>query len=329
MTNSSREKCIIDGLNKHYGLNVTSLTFLPLGADLNSSVYKAETQEGLSYFVKVKSDFNPHSLAIIKLLDQVGIDLITPPVKTLDRQFYLHLQDVTLIVYPFIDGQDGFSRSLSDEQWVLLGRTLRQIHEINLPPLIQSLIRVETYSPKWRQIVQSMISYVQAEPTGCEIALKLRTFMQENLEAINRLTQRAEELAAYLQETPLNFVLCHADLHGGNIVIDQKNKAYIVDWDDPIMAPKERDLMFIGGGVGNVWNKPHEEDRFYEGYGRVEVNKTALAYYRYERIVEDIAEYCQEIFFTTAKSADKEQMYEHFIEMFEPRGVVEIAFETD
>ena len=33
---------------------------------------------------------------------------------------------------------------------------------------------------------------------------------------------------------------------------------YIVDWDEPIMAPKERDLMFIGGGVANVWNKPRK-----------------------------------------------------------------------
>ena len=28
------------------------------------------------------------------------------------------------------------------------------------------------------------------------------------------------------------------------------------------MAPKERDLMFIGGGVANVWNHPSEEIAF-------------------------------------------------------------------
>lgn len=53
---------------------------------------------------------------------------------------------------------------------------------------------------------------------------------------------------------------------------------YLVDWDDPIMAPKERDLMFIGGGVGNVWNRSHEEELFYEGYGKVDVNPVLLAY---------------------------------------------------
>lgn len=38
-------------------------------------------------------------------------------------------------------------------------------------------------------------------------------------------------------------------------------KKNIVDWDEPIMAPKERDLMFIGGGVANVWNDPSEIER--------------------------------------------------------------------
>lgn len=31
------------------------------------------------------------------------------------------------------------------------------------------------------------------------------------------------------------------------------------------MAPKERNLMFIGGGVANVWNNPREEKFFYKG----------------------------------------------------------------
>lgn len=329
MNNILSENCIIDSLNEHYGIEVIALTFLPLGADINASVYRAETQEQLSYFVKIKRDFRHHSMAIMELLYQAGIKQIIPPVKTLHSQAFLRLNDFTIIVYPFIDGQDGFSRSLSDDQWLTLGRTLRQIHDINVPPSIQRHIRLETYSSKWRKVVQSMISRCQADPTGDEIAIKLWSFMNENLDAINRLVGRAENLAKKVHEASPNFVLCHSDLHGGNILIDKRKNPYIVDWDEPIMAPKERDLMFIGGGVGNIWNKPHEEGLFYEGYGKVEVNRAAMAYYRHERIVEDIAVYCQEVFFTTAKIKDKLQMYEHFIGMFEPRGVVEIAFETD
>jgi spectinomycin phosphotransferase len=123
-------------------------------------------------------------------------------------------------------------------------------------------------------------------------------------------------------------VLCHSDIHAGNVLIDPSNAIYIVDWDDPIIAPKERDLMFIGGGVGNVWNMPHEEASFYKGYGKTEINKTALAYYRHERIVEDIAIYGEIIFFTEVSNEVKLENYKYFKSMFEPRGVVEIAFET-
>ena len=74
-----------------------------------------------------------------------------------------------------------------------------------------------------------------------------------------------------------------------NVLLDGNESIYIVDWDDPIMAPKERDLMFIGGGVANVWNKLYEEQLFYEGYGLTDINTTISAYYRNERIVQDIA----------------------------------------
>ena len=143
------------------------------------------------------------------------------------------------------------------------------------------------------------------------------------------MVDRAEQLAQKLQNESPKFVLCHSDIHGGNVLMDENNTIYIVDWDDPIMAPKERDLMFIGGGVANVWNKPHEEALFYKGYGKTEVNKTILAYYRHERIVEDIAVYGQNLLLTTAGGENRSEMYKHFIAMFEPRGVVDIAFKTD
>lgn len=95
------------------------------------------------------------------------------------------------------------------------------------------------------------------------------------------------------------------------------------------MAPKERDLMFIRGGVGNVWNKPLEEKLFYKDYGKTEINSTSLAYYRHERIVEDIAIYSKELLLTTDGGKNRIEMYKHFIAMFEPQGVVDIAFKTD
>lgn len=305
------DQCIIDCLNTYYGIEVAALTLLSLGADRNASVYKAETHDQ-SYFIKLKRGPDI-GIDIVELLHNEGIQHIIPPVKTIQNQLTQQLDDFTLIVYPFIEGQNGFNHPLTDEQWRTLGRTLKQVHEIDVPLSLQHRIRRETYSSQWRAIVRS---FYTSEPMSEKIA----AFMKENAQIIQRLIERAEQLVQVIQNESPKFVLCHSDIHAGNVLMNE-NTIYIVDWDDPIMAPKERDLMFMGGGVGNVWNNPREEALFYEGYGKTEINKTILAYYRHERIVEDIAEYGQECLLTA-------EMYQHFLAMFEPNGVVDIAFNT-
>ncbi len=324
------DQLIINCLNTNYGIEVASLTFLSLGADINASVYKAQALDQKSYFIKLKhGHHHDTAVEIVELLQSAGIQQIIPPVKTIHSRTTQRIDDFTLIVYPFVDGQDGFNRTLTDDQWVKLGKTLRQVHEMEVPPSIQSRIRRETYSPKWRKVVQSIYVHIEAELVADEIAIKLQKFMKKNMLAIRRLVDRAESLAEKLRSQSPKFVLCHSDIHAGNVLIDGNNEIYIVDWDEPIMAPKERDLMFIGGGVGNVWNKPHEEKLFYKGYGETEIDSTILAYYRHERIVEDIAIYSQELLLTTERGKDRPEMYKQFIGMFDPQGVVEIAFKTD
>lgn len=321
---------LIDSLNTHYGIKVATLIRLPLGADMEASVYKAAADDGASYFIKLKHGHHPDiSVVLLALLQASGVQHIIPPIKTIDGKPIQYINDDTLIVYPFVDGVNGFSCKLTDDQWVALGKALKQLHELTVPLSIKDLIRKETFSSKWCEAVRSLDAHIEGNLAGDETALKFQAFMKTHREIIHRLVNRAESLRQKIKKQPLELVLCHSDIHGGNVLIDGNGAIYIVDWDEPIMAPKERDLMFIGGGVANVWNHPREKIFFYKGYGKTKINMAILTYYRHERIVEDIAEYGQALLLTQEGSEERLEMYQQFIDMFEPGGVVDIAFKTD
>lgn len=311
-------------------IEATSLAQLPLGADVNASVYKARASDQKTYFVKLKrGHFQDSNIAILELLQKAGIQQLIHPIKTTEGKQLQQVDDFTFIVYPFVEGQDGFNSSLTDEQWIALGRALKQVHEVDVATPLRAQIRREEFSPKWRNVVRSLYTDSVARPTNDEIASNLWKFLQENKSLILHLLDRSEQLCQKASTLPLKFVLCHSDIHGGNVLVSDAKTFYIVDWDDPILSPKERDLMFIGGGVGNVWNKPYEESLFYQGYAEADIDWTLLTYYRYERIVEDIAVYCQELLLKPVEGNNRLEMYEEFMNQFEPQGVVAIALATD
>lgn len=322
---------LIDALNTNYAIEVSELIPLSLGADINACVYKASTFAGESYFVKLKrgSDYDL-SLVLLDVL-QDSVQNVIPSIQTLHGGHSCAVAGgFTLAFYPFIEGQNGFIQELTPNQWVSLGKALKQVHEFDVPPSIKALIRKETYSSQIRELVGSMTSRIDEISVDDETALKLQAFIKRHRDVIKRLVNRADFLSKLAQEQSSEFVLCHSDIHAGNVLIEEKGSIYIVDWDEPIMAPKERDLMFIGAGVGNVWNKLEEETLFYKGYGEAKINRVILAYYRHERIVNDVLEYINALLLSAdEKKQERIEMYRQFVEMFEPRGVVDMAFKTD
>ena len=88
--------------------------------------------------------------------------------------------------------------------------------------------------------------------------------------------------------------------------------------------------MFVGGGqFGHARSEQEEEKLFYQGYGQTQIDPIALAYYRYERIVQDIADYCQQILSTDEGGEDRETGLRQLISQFQPNHVVEIAFRSE
>jgi len=122
--------------------------------------------------------------------------------------------------------------------------------------------------------------------------------------------------------------LRHLAKHPGGAPIPIEN-LYIVDWDNPLLAPRERDLMFIGGGIDEIWQSVREEAVFYEGYGTTDIDLSVLRYYRYERIIEDLAVICEQLLLTDEGGADRERSVGWFRSNFEPGNTIEIAYETE
>jgi len=316
-------------LKVHYSIDIIKLLLLPIGADINACVFKADAKDQSSYFVKLRHGHHDEiNVAIVELLVQAGIQPIILPIKTNQRQSMVSIEGFHLIVYPFIEAQDGFSHPLTDKQWLKLGKALRQIHDLEVPIAIRGRLRKENYSPKFRQSLRSLYEQFNTLLLKDEIAEELFIYMKQEQKTILHLVDSAENLAQKISSFNPKYGLCHSDIHGGNVLINSNDTLYIVDWDEPMMAPKERDLMFIGGGVGNVWNQPHEETLFYRGYGEVTVDKNILAYYRHERIVQDIAEYAEQLLLSTAGGENRKIMFQHFMDMFASRGVVEIALNS-
>ncbi len=317
------QKFILQNLAQFYGINANTLTQIEKGADANALVYRSG-----EFFIKViKGKHKSINLDVTALLKSSGLNHIIYPIKTLDGNSIQYINDHTLIVYPFIEGQDGFSQTLTANQWQVFGSELRKLHEIKVPDAFQKQLRHETYSAKFRDDVTALYKRLDNITATDSVALEFIDSLKKNSETVLKLISRAGELAKILKDTPAQFVLCHTDIHGGNVLI-KDDDIYLVDWDAPMMAPKERDLMFIGGGVGNVWNKPEEEVLFYEGYGHTKINKNILSYYRHERIVQDISEFAECILYSESNNDIKLENYKHFKAMFEPNGVVDIALRT-
>lgn len=324
-----QEQEVINLLRCYYGIDIQTTQLIAGGADINAFVYKADAKSN-SYFVKFKyGNHNEINLSIIRLLHDSGINEIIFPIKTLEGKLIQQLDRFGIIVYPFIDAPNGFTQDLTKQQWVQLGKALRKIHDTSVPALIQEHLRKEAYSPKWREMVRSFYSKIEPNTSDDNITADFKSFFKQNFDKINRLVDSAEALSKTIHPVLDNYVLCHSDIHAGNILIPDDESIYIIDWDEPMLAPKERDLMFIGGGVGNVWNNPQEINHFYAGYGKTIIDKTILSYYRCERIVEDIAEYGQDLLARHQSDQTRLEMFKHFKDQFAPNGVVEIAIATD
>jgi spectinomycin phosphotransferase len=314
-------------LRDAFGLRIAQVAFLPIGW-VNNAVYCVTAENGTQYFLKLRrGSVAEVSVAVPAFLQAQGIQQVMAPIATITQDLWVQAHGFDWILYPFFDGQTGFEVTLSKTHWIALGKSMKDIHTTQLPAALAVRVPHEDFAPRWRESVKAFHTRVEQVRYADPIAASLAAFWLAKRDEIERIVERAEQLASELQQRAVTFVVCHSDLHARNVLVGTHDQLAIVDWDEPIMAPKERDLMFIGGGVGGIWNIDQEIAWFYQGYSRTEIDRVALSYYRYERIVADIALVAEQIFGLQG-SVEERQKGLGLMNQFLPNNVVDIAHRT-
>jgi spectinomycin phosphotransferase len=318
----SDEKIIV-ALRENYSIQASEIEFLKIGNDSSAWAYHVDAKNRISYFLKIRKEIsNQAGLFVPRFLKDHGIEQVVAPLSTKTQELLVDVDGFALILYPFILGNEAMKVGMTDAQWTEFGSTLKQIHSTELTAYILQHVKRELFIPKWSSITRELHQQVNTLNYDDLYQKELAIFWKENNETIQTLVERAEILGKLLQQAELEFVLCHTDIHTTNILITKKRNMFIVDWDDTLLAPKERDLMFVIG-------EKSEEQLFFKGYGRMEINPLVLAYYGYEWCVQEIGDFGERVFLMKGVGeSTKKDSVEGFMKLFSRGDVVEAAFNT-
>lgn len=306
LTEPNFDKSIIKSrLEENYQFKISSLTFIKGGEA--SWGYKVETNEGKLYFCKIHSGLTEYKKRFeltYKLFNDAGIKNITHPIKTKDGNLVFYLDKYPTALFNFISGSNANDQKLNDKQRFALGGLLGKIHQAkkvigdfaikedfkygSIDRLLETLGKIDVYLKD-----SSMYKSKTAQ------------LLMGSKEKILKRIKELDELGEKLRSQNIDFVICHSEPHPWNTMIDEKGEVYLIDWDDSLFAPKEKDLNMI-----------KDDQVKLEGYksivGDFKINQEIIHYYQMEWNISEIDAWSASLLY--AKS--NETQYQHYLEQF-------------
>jgi aminoglycoside phosphotransferase (APT) family kinase protein len=263
-TNINRAR-LIDTVRDLYGLAFDELVFVPVGIPSVCYVLRDRGEE--RFFLKLWPDTRAArtntarrdtSLPLTRALYERGIYRRVPyPLATRTGTLWATCSGIPFAIFPFIAGHsEPASWPVSPEAVSdAVARILATIHRAT-PALADVLPARETFDiPFEADLLRGLevLEHVGADTRSGvralrDVVLPRRKQVLDQLARLHRLQGAVRRL-----DGPM--VLCHADMGGDNLLVDDQGQISIVDWDDATVAPPEHDLQCaIGSSFGRFLN---------------------------------------------------------------------------
>jgi spectinomycin phosphotransferase len=329
------DSTLMTQLSRAYGTAVVQLDFLPVGNDATSWAFRVLDAAGTHWFLKLRRGaLAAAGLMVPRLLNDAGLTAVVAPVpaQTGALATPIPASDYALVLYPFVQGVTGMDAGLTPAQWHALGAILRRVHDhAGTAPLPADLPR-EAFQPAWRDMVLRVDAHLATvDPATCdELTRAFAAAWTVRRDEIHALVARCDELGAHLRHQDNPHALCHADIHTANVLVDPAGDLHLVDWDGALLAPRERDLLFFVGNEVQPARMSADTRAFLAGYGPVQIDPAALAYYCYEWVVQELGDYgARMLFMPELGHASRRQALDEFNQLFAPGDVVDGAYAVE
>jgi len=269
-------------LQEGYGLALQGLEFWPSGEA--SYGFIASLKDGDSLFLKILDPtLATHGMAIAHLDEVLPLSLalseaglpVSRPMESREGSLQTEIDRFILVAFEYLNGGTLGEKPWSADLYAQLGAAVGRLHSLTSELAELTPPRDGTRIPS-RAEINALLDQIKAagdsdraaRRTLAETVTPLRTQVLQYHEVMS-------ELADKVQQTRADWVLCHTDLTGGNLIRGGDGTVHIIDWEGACLAPREFDLAFFA-------DEPFEEryGRFLEEYagasGVVELSERAF-----------------------------------------------------
>ena len=250
-------RLVAECLDGCWGIQPTDLSYAPVGN--GSYHWIAADPSGPRWFVKadhlagtVDQRFAMLAAAAdtSRQLAGDGLEFVLAPLP--DRSGTLVqrvLPDWALQVLPYVTGRSTDQGSWTDPaEQAEVARLVGRLHAA-IPP--STVPRWESALPR-RAALESALDNLDRPWTGGPYAETARAFITESRTKIDALLRRYDDLVHEIQADADGWVVTHGEPDSDNVIRTDDGRMYLIDWGPVKLAPRERDLVEILNGTGDV-----------------------------------------------------------------------------
>lgn len=278
---------IINFIEKFWNFKAEAIYFIDTGY---AFAFRIENAQGLNLFLKIcRNDKNKELFESLNMLGVVlyklkkiyKIEELPTILSTKAGAYFCATNDYILIMYDFIDEAHP-SEDFKNLNFYKLALIFIKLHSIPIKKF--SEVPKENFDIEYATGIQNLFHNNLKFDKYDQIMLQQ---LKHHQEFLNKAIDTMLKIKNKIEDINLEFVLIHGDAHHYNI-LQTSTELFLIDWDNIILAPRERDLW-------HYYRYPALLKNYHNLIPKYTLNHDLCIFYQIQRFLEDIRYYIEQM----------------------------------